>query len=82
LEGEIRRFLDESDTIDVVAIWAPGDRIRGGWIRLFPRGTELSEKRRTFNRALKEPDKEDQTRIMRNLCPMPFPTILKQRMKS
>jgi hypothetical protein len=76
LETEIQRFLDESDVIDVVAVWAPGDRVRGGWIRLFPRGTELSEKRRVFNRALRAPDAEDQTRVMRNLCPVPLPTIL------
>jgi len=76
LETEIQRFLDESDVIDVVAIWAPGDRVRSGWIRLFPRGTELSEKRRAFNRALRPPDAEDQTRIMRNLCPIPLATIL------
>jgi hypothetical protein len=76
LETEIQRFVDESDVIDVVAVWAPGDRIRGGWIRLFPRGTELSEKRRAFNRVLRAPDAEDQTRIMRNLCPVPLSTIL------
>jgi hypothetical protein len=76
LEVEIQRFLDESDAIDVVAIWAPGDRIRGGWTRLFPRGTELAEKRRAFNAVLEPPDAEDHTRIMRNICPIPLPEIL------
>jgi hypothetical protein len=76
LEMEIRRFLAKSDSIDVVAIWAPGDRVRGGWIRFFPRGTELLEKRYAFNAALKPPDTEDHTRIMRNVCPIPLPVVL------
>jgi len=79
LEREVQRFLDESDTIDAVAIWAPGDRIRRGWIRLFPRGTEVSEKRRVFHVALKAPNAEDETRIMRNFCPIPLPSLIAKR---
>lgn len=76
LESEIKRFLAESDSVDVVAMWAPGDRQRGGWIRFFRRGTETTGKRQVFHAALKDPDEEDQTRIMRNICPVPLPVAL------
>lgn len=75
LEDEIQRFLDEDDRIDVVAIWAPGDRRRGGWIRFFPRFREIREKRQIISSVLIEPNAEDQARIIACMFPRTFASI-------
>jgi hypothetical protein len=63
-EAEVQRFVDEDDRIDVVTVWAPGDRGRGGWIRFFPRFRDIPAKRQVASSLLLEPDEEDQARII------------------
>lgn len=72
LEAEIQRFIDEDDRIDVVMVWAPGDRRRSGWIRFFPRFRDIPTKRQIVSSVLIEPDEEDQARIIAFM----FPRIL------
>jgi hypothetical protein len=78
LETEIQRFLDEDERIDVVIVWAPGDRGRGGWVRFFPRFRDIPEKRRIVSSILVEPDEEDKARIIAFIFPRTLDSIQKE----
>ena len=75
LETEIQRFLDEGDRIDVVIVWAPGDRERGGWMRFFPRFRDISKKRQLVSSLLVEPTAEDKARIIAFMFPRTLKSI-------
>jgi hypothetical protein len=75
LETEIQRFLDEDDRIDVVIVWASGDRRRGGWVRFFPRFRDIPEKRGIVSSVLVEPNEEDKARIIAFIFPRTLESI-------
>lgn len=78
LETDIEQFLVETNKIDAVLIWAPGDRRRGGVRRVFPKSRELADKRTAIHLALTEPSEEDEARIMVNLFPRTIQSILEE----
>lgn len=75
LETEIQRFLDEDDRIDCVIIWAPGDRLRSGWMRFFPRFRDIPKKRQVISSVLVDPDEEDRARIIAFMFPRTLKSI-------
>jgi hypothetical protein len=81
LESEIQRFLDEDDRIDAVLIWAPGDRRRGGWTRMFPILRDIPHKRQFLHSVILEPTDEDRARIIAYIFPRTLASIQAEALK-
>jgi hypothetical protein len=79
-EQEVQRFLDEQHVIDSVLIWAPGDRRRGGWRRLFPRFRQIDAKRAILHQVLKERDNEDHSRVCAAMFPRSLAEIIEDEL--
>lgn len=78
LELEAQEFLDSTSKIDAILFWAPGDKRRGTWYRMYPRFRDISIKRAVLHAVLRSPDDEDHSRIMWNIFPRTIDSILEE----
>jgi hypothetical protein len=78
LESGAQEFLDGTNKVDVVLLWALGDERRGTWYRMYPRFRDISEKRALLHTVLKSPDEEDRSRIIWTIFPRTIDSILEE----
>lgn len=80
LESEVQEFLNSTSKIDAVLFWAPGDKRRGSWYRMYPypHSRDISTKSAVLHSVLKSPDDEDHSRIMWNIFPRTIDSILEE----